>query len=77
MPESIGPGYMNPRKREEVVDGMCETLLVVLNDVDDADYKIMRLRQVIKEYQRFIKFHQDQDKRAERRQTSGANDGKL
>lgn len=74
---TIGPGYMNPRKREEVVDRMCDTLLAVLNDVDDADYKVMRLRQVIHDYERFINYHKDQDKRAARRQASGANDGKI
>lgn len=64
--DNIGPGYMNPRKREEVVDRMCETLLAVLSGVEDDDWKVSQSKKVIRQYQRFISYHQKQDQRKER-----------
>lgn len=67
MTRPFGPGYMNSRKREEVVDLAFETVLVCLRDADRDDYERIRAGiNVIEDYQRFISYHQKLDQRKER-----------
>lgn len=74
MTNYFGKPYMNPRKREEIVGIAFNTVLTILQDADYDDYeRVRQAKNAIWEYQRFIAFHEKEDKRLERRRQAGIN----